>query len=69
MKNKKENVLQQIETLVILIMYISVMSLWIPILSDAVLKILFAILAGLKLYDITDKLFKYLTKDFDLKEE
>ncbi len=69
MKNKKENVLPQIETLVILIMYISVMSLWTLILSDAVLKILFAILAGLKLYDITDKLFKYLTKEFDSKEE
>lgn len=67
--NKKENVLPQIETLVILIMYISVMSLWTLILSDAVLKILFAILAGLKLYDITDKLFKYLTKEFDSKEE
>lgn len=50
-------------------MYIAVMSIWTLILSDVALKILFAILAGLKLYDITDKFYKYLTKEFESKEE
>lgn len=68
MKNKKKNVLP-LDTLIILIMYIVVMSIWTLILSDVALKILFAILTGLKLYDITDKFYKYLTKEFESKEE
>lgn len=68
MKNKKKNVLP-LDALIILIMYIAVMSIWTLILSDVSLKILFAILAGLKLYDITDKFYKYLTKEFESKEE
>lgn len=68
MKNKKKNVLP-LDALIILIMYIAVMSIWTLILSDVALKILFAILAGLKLYDVTYKFYKYLTKEFDSKEE
>lgn len=68
MKNKKKNVLP-LDTLIILIMYIAVMSIWTLILSDVVIKILFAILAGLKLYDVTYKFYKYLTKEFESKEE
>lgn len=67
--NKRRKFILTFDTLIILIIYIAVMYVWTSILFDAVIKILFAILAGLKLYDVTYKFYKYLTKEFDSKEE
>lgn len=67
--NKQRKFILIFNTLIILIIYIVVMYLYTLILSDVAIKILFAILAGLKLYDVTYKFYKYLTKKFDSKEE
>ena len=67
--NKRRKFILTFDTLEMLIIYIVVMYMYTFILSDVVIKILFAILAGLKLYDVTYKFYKYLTKEFDSKEE
>lgn len=67
--NKRRKFILTFDTLRMLIIYIVVMYMYTFILSDVVIKILFAILAGLKLYDVTYKFYKYLTKEFDSKEE
>lgn len=67
--NKRRKFILTFDTLIILIILIVVMYLYTLILSDVVIKILFAILAGLKLYDVTYKFYKYLTKEFESKEE
>lgn len=67
--NKRRKFILTFDTLIILIIYIAVMYLYTMVVSDVVIKILFAILAGLKLYDVTYKFYKYLTKVFESKEE
>lgn len=67
--NKRRKFILTFDTLIILFMYVPVMYLYTMVVSDVVIKILFAILAGLKLYDITYKFYKYLTKKFESKEE
>lgn len=67
--NKRRKFILTFDALIMLILYIVIMYMYTFILSDVVIKILFAILAGLKLYDVTYKFYKYLTKEFDSKEE
>lgn len=67
--NKQRKFILTFDTLIILFIYIPVMYLYTLVVSDVVIKILFAILAGLKLYDVTYKFYKYLTKEFESKEE